>query len=186
MYFAEMVRTRNAELNLISRNDIPHIVERHILHSLSPLLFESFPEGYTIIDLGTGAGFPGIPLAIAMPHCRFILVDSSEKKAMFAARSIKELQLPNATAIHTRIEQLTEPIAQILLARALAPPQRILRWSAHLLSSQGYWILFKGEADREAIIQAGLSIVREHHIYSKIPLPYYRSKFLFICRRTKQ
>lgn len=182
LHFAEMVCRKTAEVNLISHNDIPYIVERHILHSLSPLLFETFAEGWTLADLGTGGGFPGIPLAIALPRCRFVLVDSSEKKILFVERCIKELNLTNAQAIHARIEELTEPTAQVLLARALAPPAKIVRWSRHLLSPEGYWLLFKGETDRDALRRAGLFILREHHIYSKLPLPYYKGKYLFACR----
>jgi 16S rRNA (guanine527-N7)-methyltransferase len=88
----------NEKINVISRNDIENIYERHVLHSLSILKFFSFQPGTTFLDVGTGGGFPGIPLAIMLPDCRFTLIDSIGKKILVVNEVIKSLGIKNVTA----------------------------------------------------------------------------------------
>lgn len=96
----------NAKINLISRKDIPYLYERHILHSLSILRFYTFPSRSQILDIGTGGGFPGIPLAILCPDSDFTLVDSIGKKIMVVKNMIEELNLQNCHAENTRAEKI--------------------------------------------------------------------------------
>ena len=95
----------NAKINVISRKDIDNLYEHHVLHSLAIAQFIKFKEGTEIMDLGTGGGFPGIPLAIMFPNCHFHLVDSIGKKIKVCTEIAKDLGLSNVTFRHCRAEE---------------------------------------------------------------------------------
>lgn len=95
----------NAKINVISRKDIDNLYEHHVLHSLAIAQFINFKEGTEIMDLGTGGGFPGIPLAIMFPNCHFHLVDSIGKKIKVCTEISKDLGLSNVTFRHCRAEE---------------------------------------------------------------------------------
>ena len=96
----------NEKINLISRKDIDSLYEKHILHSLGIAKVCSFKSGTEILDVGTGGGFPGIPLAVLFPECQFTLVDSIGKKIKVVEEVSKGLELKNVTAINKRVEQV--------------------------------------------------------------------------------
>ena len=98
----------NAQINVISRKDIDELYERHILHSLGIAKFCSFKAGEKILDVGTGGGFPGIPLAILFPETQFHLVDSIGKKIKVVDEVASALGLENVKASHLRAEQVTD------------------------------------------------------------------------------
>lgn len=98
----------NAQINVISRKDIDELYERHILHSLAIAKFCSFKAGEKILDVGTGGGFPGIPLAIMFPETQFHLVDSIGKKIKVVTEVATALGLKNVKASHLRAEQVTD------------------------------------------------------------------------------
>jgi 16S rRNA (guanine527-N7)-methyltransferase len=98
----------NAQINVISRKDIDELYERHILHSLGIAMFCTFKAGEKVLDVGTGGGFPGIPLAILFPETEFHLVDSIGKKIKVVAEVAHALGLMNVTASHLRAEQVTD------------------------------------------------------------------------------
>lgn len=98
----------NAQINVISRKDIEELYERHILHSLGIAKFISFKKGEKVLDVGTGGGFPGIPLAILFPDTQFHLVDSIGKKIKVVTEVATALGLTNVRASHLRAEQVTD------------------------------------------------------------------------------
>ena len=97
----------NSKINVISRKDIDNLYVNHVLHSLSIAKVVSFADGTHILDVGTGGGFPGIPLAIMFPKCHFHLIDGIGKKIIVVNAVIEALKLQNAVAEHVRAEQLT-------------------------------------------------------------------------------
>ena len=117
----------NARINVISRKDIQHLEERHILHSLSIAKLLHFTPGSEVLDLGTGGGFPGIPLAIMFPHTTFTLVDSIAKKINVVNEICSTLALDNVKVIRSRVEDLNVQ-CDYVVSRAVAPLQKINAW----------------------------------------------------------
>ena len=118
----------NQKINIISRKDIDNINLRHVLHSMSIAKFIKFKKQTKILDLGTGGGFPGIPLAILFPDCNFILVDSVKKKITVVDNVVKELKLNNVISYCSRVEELDLKF-DFLVTRAVAKMPKIINWS---------------------------------------------------------
>lgn len=118
----------NAQINVISRKDIDSLYERHVLHSLSIYRFLQFKEGSQILDIGTGGGFPGIPLAIANPEVHFLLSDSIGKKIKVVQGVADALGLKNVTAIHERSEKIKGQF-DFVVSRAVADLSELVKWS---------------------------------------------------------
>jgi len=108
----------NNKINVISRKDFDHFYERHVLHSLAIAKFINFEPGTTVLDVGTGGGFPGIPLAIFFPECRFHLVDSIGKKIKVVKAVAEALHLTNVTAEQVRVEN-HKPTYDFVVSRAV-------------------------------------------------------------------
>ncbi len=124
----------NTRVNLVSRQDIENLEVKHVLHSLSIARAFSFVPGAHLLDLGTGGGFPGIPLAILLPHVQFTLIDGTGKKIAAVQELIKTLSLANATALHVRAEMFRQRHAfDFVVSRAVAPLHQLLLWSRPLL-----------------------------------------------------
>ena len=98
-----LYREWNAKINVISRKDIDNLYSHHVLHSLGIAKVVNFRPGTRLLDVGTGGGFPGIPLAILFPECEFVLVDSIGKKIKVANAVIEALGLTNVTALHRNV-----------------------------------------------------------------------------------
>jgi len=111
-------RDWNGKINLISRKDIDSLYEKHILHSLAIAKIIDFRQGTKILDVGTGGGFPGIPLAILFPSSQFVLIDSTGKKIKVVMAVAEELELKNVTAIHGRAEDVKEEF-DFVISRAV-------------------------------------------------------------------
>ena len=117
----------NAQINVISRKDFPEFYEHHVLHSLAIAKLISFTPGTKILDVGTGGGFPGIPLAIYFPQSQFHLVDSIGKKIKVVNSVIESLGLQNATAQQSRAEELSDKY-DFVISRAVTRLPEFVPW----------------------------------------------------------
>ena len=123
----------NAKINVISRKDIGSLYERHILHSLAIAAAFEFTPGMDIIDIGTGGGFPGIPLAIFFPEARFHLVDSIGKKIKVVEAVAEAAGLTNVTTQYGRAEEIKGRKFDVAVSRAVAPLETLWTWARPLL-----------------------------------------------------
>lgn len=117
----------NSKINVISRKDFSEFYERHVLHSLAIAKFIHFTPGSEILDVGTGGGFPGIPLAIFFPHVKFHLVDSIGKKIKVVKAVAESLGLENVTAEQIRVEQLKTKY-DFVVSRAVTKLPEFVNW----------------------------------------------------------
>jgi 16S rRNA (guanine527-N7)-methyltransferase len=126
----------NLKINVVSRKDIEQIYLRHVLHSMCIAKFISFKANSNVIDVGTGGGFPGIPLAILFPEVNFTLVDSIGKKLKVVEEVVSGLNLSNVKTIHSRAEDLTSGQFDFVVSRAVAYMPTFVHWTGHLLSKK--------------------------------------------------
>ena len=132
----------NQRMNLTAIRERGQQITKHLLDSLS---VQPFLRGTRIIDVGTGAGFPGIPLAIVNPEREFTLLDSTGKKLKFIDHVAQLLELPNIKTLHTRAEDYEpEQRFDIVISRAVGPVVRFMQWSSHLCVGGGRLLAMKG------------------------------------------
>ncbi len=155
----------NEKINVISRKDMISFYEHHVLHSLAIAKQFIFPAGYNVIDIGTGGGFPGVPLAIFFPDVDFYLVDSINKKLKVVNEIVNAIQLTNVTTQHTRAEKIHDKKFDIIVSRAVAPLKDICGWSKPLIINSnaesknlyGLICLKGGDLNKE-ITESGYSV----------------------------
>lgn len=126
----------NQKINVISRKDIENLYERHILHSLGLTKMLQFKPGSKVMDVGTGGGFPGIPLAIMYPEVHFHLVDSINKKLTVAANVAEAIGLNNISLRHCRVEEEKDKF-DFVVSRAVMPLKDLVKLSAKNVASKG-------------------------------------------------
>jgi len=182
------------EINVVSRKDIDKVREHHVLHSMSIAHFHPFPDGSKVIDVGTGGGFPGLPLAILFPKCQFLLVDSITKKIGVVEAIIEDLGLNNCAAMVERMEKLDEE-ANFIVSRAVAPMSKLINWTKHMIPKGSFsgadgskgrgltnslrngWLFLKG-----GNLEEEMSVVRSkktiHTLTDILPYAHFENKYL--------
>ena len=175
---------KNEKVNLISRADIPNLCPKHIFHSLSIAKFISFKPGTKVLDLGTGGGFPGIPLAIYFPEVQFCLVDSIGKKINMVNEIIQELDLKNCVTMHSRAENVQVEV-DFVVCRAVAKIEKLLLWSNLLISNKHQnaipngLIALKGGNLKEELATAKVDNIAEvHSINALFNVDFFEEKYI--------
>ncbi len=133
----------NAQINVISRKDIDELYLKHILHSLGIAKVTDFEDGTTVLDVGTGGGFPGIPLAILFPKVEFLLIDSIGKKIKVVKEVIKTIGLTNARGQHIRAQE-TKGTYDYVVSRAVTRITPFYGWVKPKINSGGKILYLKG------------------------------------------
>ncbi|MEZ4988530.1 MAG: 16S rRNA (guanine(527)-N(7))-methyltransferase RsmG [Saprospiraceae bacterium] len=122
----------NQKINVISRKDIEHLYTHHVLHSLAIAQFIRFAPGSKVLDLGTGGGFPGIPLAILFPEVEFVLIDGIRKKITVVNEVAAAAGIKNVVALQQRAEERKGREFDFVVTRAVALLEKLVPWSEHL------------------------------------------------------
>jgi len=151
--FVQLIAKWNKAYNLTAVHEPLEMVGLHILDSLAVL---PHLKPSRIADIGTGAGLPGIPLAICRPECKFVLVDSNSKKTRFVQQAVLELKLSNVEVVHSRVE-LFQPaeLFDMVLMRAFASMPDIVKMTGHLLAEDGALLAMKGRQPVEELVGIG-------------------------------
>ena len=185
----ELYKDWNAKINVISRKDIDSLYEKHVLHSLSIAAVFDFEPGSEIIDIGTGGGFPGIPLAIFFPEVKFHLVDSIGKKLKVVQGIADAIGLKNITTQHTRAEEIKNRKFDFAVSRAVAPLKELRKWSKPLLKSQKVGVEIQESIQKPGLIcLKGGDLTNEINesgtkpkvipVFEIFPEPFFADKFL--------
>ena len=150
--YVVMIDKWNKAYNLTSVRDPKQMMVKHILDSLAIVPHLSASAGENIIDVGTGPGLPGMPLAIAFPNKSFTLLDSLGKRVRFMTQCVHTLKLTNVTPVQSRVEEHnSEKPYDIVLSRAFASLKDMLHWCEHLVDSDGQFLALKGQFPQEEI-----------------------------------
>lgn len=182
-YLGEFYREWNDKINLISRKDIDNLYENHILHSLSIAKVIQFQSFTHVLDVGTGGGFPGIPLAILFPKSRFHLIDSIQKKIKVVNALIEELELQNVKAEHKRVQQVHGKTYDFVVSRGVTKLPQLMEWTKKLVTKEHYntlkngLIVLKG-GNLEEEIKAAKRRVKVFPIKDFYDLDFYAEKYV--------
>jgi 16S rRNA (guanine527-N7)-methyltransferase len=167
----------NERINLISRKDFEHFNIHHLLHSLTIAKLHPFETKQQVLDVGTGGGFPGLPLAIVFPHTQFVLLDSTAKKLKVIEDVAGKLQLKNIMTLHTRVEDHFERY-DFIIGRAVKNLPQFYKWTKKNLKSKAF-IVYLGGGDQTFSFAKQK---KQISLYPYFPESYFESKQLFIFR----
>ena len=145
-----LTRVRDAGISLVSKLDRDRLIGRHLLPSIQHL--DLIPEAGRLLDIGSGGGFPGIPLAFARPRLEVTMMDASSRKTAFLRRVSRETSLDNVSIVTCRVEDMAPQLTtrfNVITARAVALIPEMVSWTRFLLAEGGRWVLWKGRGWRE-------------------------------------
>lgn len=172
----------NSKINVISRKDISNLYEHHVLHSLAIGKALTFKPGTTLLDFGTGGGFPGIPLAILFPECQFTLIDGTGKKILVATEVAKALGLTNVQALHHRGEE-EKGKYDFVVSRAVMPLPDLMKIvrkniakNHHNAMGNGVFVLKGGNLEAE--LQPFHKIVEQTEITTWFDEEWFKEKYV--------
>jgi len=176
----------NEKINVISRKDIDSLYEKHVLHSLAIAALCPFDNGAQVVDIGTGGGFPGIPLAIFFPEVEFFLSDSIGKKIKVVQEVADAIGLKNVTARHTRVEEIKGRTFDYAVSRAVAPLSDLWRWVNPLIRRgqksdelPNGLVCLKGGNLTNEINDTGLKrIIQAWKVNDIFPEPFFEEKYV--------
>jgi 16S rRNA (guanine527-N7)-methyltransferase len=173
----------NAQINVISRKDIDLLYERHILHSLGVAKFCSFLPGSQVLDVGTGGGFPGIPLAILFPETQFLLVDAIGKKIKVVNEVAAGIGLNNLKAVHSRAEQVNQNF-DFIVSRAVTQLKDFYPWVKGKFNKKSYHHLpngvlyLKGGDLKEELAASQLKNIQLFPLSTHFKEEFFETKFV--------
>jgi len=165
VHYIQLIARWNKTFNLTAIRDVEEMVSKHLLDSL---VVQPFVEGSLILDVGSGAGLPGIPFAITSPEKQFALIDSNGKKTRFLTQAKIDLKLDNVEVIHQRVEEYRPAIGghriyfDVIIARAYAATDDILNSTAHLQNAATRILIMQGKLDK--IISSSQYELMESHV----------------------
>jgi len=165
--YVELLNKWNKTYNLTAVRKPEQMVTRHLLDSLSIC---PYIRGKHALDVGTGAGLPGIPLAIVFPERQFVLLDSNNKKTRFVVQAVSELELPNVDVVQSRVEEFeSEVLFDTIISRAYSAIGDMVKQTSHLLASDGVFLAMKGANPVAEIDELSSNyIIEESHVI-KVP-----------------
>ena len=177
----DIYKDLNGKVNLISRKDFENFYLHHIIHSLSITKFELIKDENNIIDLGTGGGLPGIPLAIYYNRKNFLLVDSIRKKISAVDKIINKINAKNISTLNNRAENL-DIKADMIICRSVSSVHNLIQWTKGLLNDEGSLILLKGGNVNKELknISSRFTIYNLDDIYSE---NYFKNKKIIEIHR---
>lgn len=174
----DLYREWNEKINVISRKDIDNLYLHHVLHSLVIAKFIQFKAGTKIIDLGTGGGFPGIPLAILFPDCFFTLVDSIKKKITVVDAVVETLELKNVQTKNARVEELKDKY-DFVVTRAVAKIDILLPWARKVLAKQQINMYPNGLIALKGNMNEEIKLLPKFEYKEIVHIPKYFNEFYF-------
>ena len=186
----------NKKMNLTAIVEPEAIIVDHFLDSISILGEMNVEDHHSIIDVGTGAGFPGIPIKIMKPHVKLVLLDSLKKRIEFLKAVAEELELYHIEIIHSRAEILAREenyreIFDFVVSRAVAPLNILAEYCIPFAKVGGYFVSYKGPAANKELLEAGKAINilsgQKNPLIRKVPVPYSQKthKLVIIQKDTK-
>ena len=156
--YVDILTDKAVTWGLIGPREVPRLWERHILNSVA--LADLIPQGATVLDVGSGAGLPGLPLAIARPDLQVTLLDSLLRRVTFLDETVAELALGDRVSVtRGRAEELKGSY-DVVVARAVAPLEKLIGWCGHLISPRGSLLVFKGDSANREVDEADQFLAR--------------------------